>query len=77
MTKAELIRNLENIFEADEGTLDSSDVLSSLDGWGSLAVLSFIALVDKKLGVRLEAQQVYRCRTVEDLCMLAGDRLAD
>ena len=77
MTKAEFLRKLESIVEADEGTLGGSHALKDLDGWDSLAVMSTLAMFDKQFGVKVPAATMYQCRTVDDLAALAGGRVTD
>jgi acyl carrier protein len=76
MTKAEFLRRLEKIIEADEGTLGGDEPLEGLEGWDSLAVVVFVDMLDKQLGTKATIPQVRQCRTVEDLAGLAGGRVA-
>ena len=77
MTKAEFLRKIEFDIGAAEGTLEGSNVLQDLDGWDSLAVMSTLAMFDKQFGVKVPAEKVYQCRTVDDLAALAGDQVTD
>ena len=77
MTKAEFLKKIEMNIMAEEGTLSGSETLADLDGWDSLAVMSTLALLDKLFGVRIAAEKIYQCRTVDDVAALAGGKLAD
>ncbi|MGQ9371562.1 acyl carrier protein [Azospirillum sp. A39] len=63
---------LDEMLELDPGTLTGAEELESLDDWDSLAVISFIALVDEKLGIVVEGEKLANARTVGDLLTLAG-----
>ena len=39
--------------------------------------MSTLALLDSVFGVKLPAEKIYQCRTVDDLAALAGPKLAD
>jgi acyl carrier protein len=77
MTKAEFFRKIEFDIGVAEGTVQGSDVLQDLDGWDSLAVMSTLAMFDKQFGVKVPAETIYECRTVDDLAALAGEQAID
>lgn len=72
MNSAEFLRELEEMLELDSGALTGAEVLAELEGWDSLAVISFIALVDEKLGLVVEGEKLARAKTVADLLAIAG-----
>lgn len=72
MNSAEFLRELEEMLELDNGALTGAEVLAELEGWDSLAVISFIALVDEKLGLVVEGEKLARAKTVADLLAIAG-----
>ena len=51
MDRKEFLLALDEMLELDPGTLTGDETLESLEAWDSLAVISFIALVDEKTGV--------------------------
>lgn len=63
---------LDEMLELEPGTLTGSEDLESLDDWDSLAVISFIALVDEKLGIVVEGEKLASAKTVGDLLGVAG-----
>jgi len=66
MTQQEKIEALEELFEADAGTLSAVTALDKLQ-WDSMAMLSLIALVNEKFGKRLNGQQIKALKTVQDI----------
>jgi acyl carrier protein len=72
MEVAVFLRGLEEILELDAGRLTGDETLSELGEWNSLAVISFIAMVDEKTGKTLNASSIQSCRTVRDLMDLLG-----
>lgn len=67
MTKAEFMPSLESTVNAAPGSLEGGEVLASLPGWDSLAVVMFLAAMDKNHGVSVAPRAVAGCRTVDDL----------
>lgn len=61
---------LEEMLELDTGTLKPDTVLDSLDEWDSIALISFIALVDDEFGKMIKGNTVKEQKTVGDLMTL-------
>lgn len=76
MNSADFLRELDEMLELDAGTLTGAEKLVDLEGWDSLAVISFIALVDEKLGIVVEGEKLARAKTVADLLDIAGVTVA-
>lgn len=76
MTKQELFTELEEVLELDEGSLKDEDILADIEMWDSLAVVTFIAVVDEHLEMTLEPEKISQAKTVSDLVALVQDRLA-
>ena len=76
MTKADFLRELDEMLELSPGTLSGDEALADVEGWDSLAVISFIALVDEKLGLVVEGEKLARAKTVADLLDIAGVTVA-
>ena len=66
---------LDELIEAEPGTLTGAEVLKDVDGWDSLAVIQFITLVDEQFGTTLAAERIVECKTVDDLIALLGDQI--
>lgn len=72
MDSQEFLRALDEMLELEPGTLTGAESLEALDGWDSLAVISFIALVDEKIGLIVAGEKLAQAKTVADLLALAG-----
>lgn len=65
----EFLVALSELLETDS-PLIGSEKLSDLGSWDSVAVIGFIAMVDDKWEITLDANKIYACNTVEDLTAL-------
>ena len=72
MDKAEFLRNLEDLIEADPGSLSEGAVLADTPGWDSMAIMGFISFADEDLGAAPAPKAIKDCRTVADLMALVG-----
>jgi acyl carrier protein len=72
MTKQDLITEIEDILQVDEGSLNEATVLASLEDWDSLAFISIIALFDKKLSQKVPLDELKQCQSVGDIITLSG-----
>ena len=75
MKKSEFLLLLDELIEADLGTLKGSELLSDIERWDSLIVMGLIALVDEKFEVTLSPKRLAACQTVNDLIGLIGDKI--
>lgn len=66
------LKEIDSIIEADPGSTNMEDELASLSGWDSMAIVSFIAMADEKLGVIVKIDALKSCKTVADLAALCG-----
>ena len=76
MTKREFLSELEEILEADPGSLKGDEPLPGLEGWDSLAVVSLIAMVDEQFGMTLSPKKIAKAGSVADIIGLLGDKIA-
>lgn len=76
MTKADFIRLIEKVVECAPGKVVPGMELAAVPGWDSLAVVGFIAALDRQLGLRVQASALAACKTVDDLVALAGDKVS-
>lgn len=76
MRRQEFLTHLDELFELPPGTLTGKESLAELEGWGSMAVVSFMALADEHFGVTLSPRQFGNCTRVEDLLALIGDQMS-
>jgi len=61
---------LDEVLDVPAGTVQPGQALDKLEGWDSVAVLSFIAMADAEYGVMVPAKAINECRTVDDLANL-------
>lgn len=76
MDRKDFLLALDDMLELDPGTLTGAEVLETLDGWDSLAVISYIALVDETMDTVVEGEKLAQAKTVNDLLALAGVTVA-
>jgi acyl carrier protein len=67
---AQFLAEFQKILENPVDGLEGSERLEDI-GWDSLALMSFIAMVDEQIGRELSPRDVGRCETVDDLYKLA------
>lgn len=70
MNDQEKLAMLEEIFELEEGTLNSEDELDRLDCWDSMAALSLIVLMSDNFNKKLTGQAIEKLQTVRDILNL-------
>lgn len=67
MEQQTFLRQLDELFELDAGTVSPADVLEGIDGWSSLTFLGLIALLDEEYGITVSPATILACNTVADL----------
>lgn len=70
MTDKKKIELLEDLMDLEAGTLTPDTVLADLDEWDSIALISFIALMDDEFGKVVRGSAVKEQKTVSDLMAL-------
>lgn len=75
MDQAEFIQLVEDTIEVRSGTVSLEDNLSDID-WDSLADIIFIAAIDEKFGVTLDAERLAASTTPRDLLALVNETCA-
>ena len=75
MTKKAFLLLLDELIEAQPGTLNGTESLQQVAGWDSVVVLGFMALVDQQFSVAVSPMQLVECKTVNDLVALVGDKI--
>lgn len=67
---------IDQISEIVEEDVTEKSVLSDLDMWDSLAVISFLVFTKSELGVQFEnVDLINECKTVGDLCKITMERV--
>lgn len=75
MKNKELLNIIEELLEINKDSLKGPEILSELPSWDSLAVVGFIALMDKHFSIEVHAPDVATAKTINDLITLAGNRI--
>ena len=75
MEQTEFIAFVEEILEVEAGTVAIGNKLADID-WDSLANITFIAEIDTKFGVPLDAERLATSETVSDLYELLTDTIS-
>ena len=68
MTLQGKLELLEEILEADEGTLKVEDRLEDNDEWDSMSKLYLVSYVKKEMNKRLTVDEIKNFKTVQDIC---------
>ena len=68
MTLQGKLELLEEILEADEGTLKAEDRLEDIDEWDSMSKLYLVSYVKKEMNKRLTVDEIKNFKTVQDIC---------
>lgn len=76
MTRSEFLAELDAMLELDAGTLTGAEALDGIDSWDSLAVISFIALVDERFNTVVAGEDLAKAKTIDDLLALVADFVA-
>ena len=77
MKSRELLNEIEESIDLPPGTLKGTERLEDIEGWDSLAVIMFIALVDEKMGLAVEGEKLVTAETLHDVLGLVKQGLDD
>ena len=77
MKKQEFIQELAAALERPDEDLREDTLLADIPEWDSLAVISFIALVDEHFGAAVEGEKLAAATTVADLIAFVQPHLED
>jgi acyl carrier protein len=76
MNKETFLHKLDEVMSLPKGTIQGDESLGAIKGWDSVALMSFIALLDEELEIRVTGKQVMQCQTISELVTLAGDKVS-
>lgn len=76
MTKKEFLNALEEAIGTSKDALSGNETLKDIDGWDSMATVSFIAMADERLGTLVEPAKLVTCKTVADLMALFPGKIS-
>ena len=77
MTTLEFYRLIDGILELPPGTITGNEQFSDLEGWDSLAVIGFMAAVDKNLHFVIPPKELVSARSIADLHGLVANKLTN
>lgn len=77
MNSEYVLNLLEELLEFDSGPLLADRLLNTIESWDSLAIISFIALIDEKINVVLDGNSLANANTIEDLLKLVEKSVLD
>lgn len=67
MDAKEMITELEDILDVEEGTLELTTKLSELEEWDSVSKLSVVIFLDEEFGKKATGDDVAKFETVKDI----------
>jgi acyl carrier protein len=70
LPKDRFLRLIEEILELEPHALQGPEWLNETKEWDSMAVIEFMAMVDKHAGATLSVDAIARCATCDDLYAL-------
>ena len=68
---------MEDALELEPNSIHETDRVLQIEGWDSLAVVTFMAFADEQVGVLISPDRITRAETVADLLKLCGNELED
>ena len=72
MDKSKCLASIEDLIEAEPGSLTEDSVLAETTGWDSLALMGFIAFADEEFKLSPAPKAIKECKTVADLLKILG-----
>jgi acyl carrier protein len=72
MSKAEFLNHVGEMMDMPEGSLQGSEKLADLEGWTSVAMMSFVAFADQEFGKQVSPRFFITAETVDDLSRAVG-----
>ncbi len=72
MSTQEKLALLEDLFEMEEGSLDASMNLDSIEEWDSMTKLSLIVMMEDECGKTLKGDDIKGFNTIQDILNFMG-----
>lgn len=69
MLSNQILRLIEESMEADENTISLGQTLD----WDSIAVITFMSLVNERLDKTISSDRLNKCETVDEVVELVGN----
>lgn len=67
MTNQEKMENIADLLDLEVEEINEDTILSEYEEWDSVAILSFIALMDEEFGRAVKGAEIRALKTVKDL----------
>jgi acyl carrier protein len=75
MEKQQFLEMIEGILELRPRTLEGRERLTDFEQWDSIAILDYLALVDRSFGLILNVDEIASCQTVNDLFLQLNESI--
>jgi len=72
MDKKAFFALVAEVLEIPAEPLKGSDVLTEIGNWDSLAVITFVSMVDQTFDIIIDGEKLHAARTLDDLAALVG-----
>jgi acyl carrier protein len=72
MDRQAFIAAVAEILEIDPAPLKGPEVVAEIGNWDSLAIISFVAMVDSDLDQIIDGEKLKEAKTLNDLIALVG-----
>jgi len=66
---------VEKELELSEGALSSNTTLKNLEEWDSLAIMTFVTLLDSKFKININTDQLSKCKKPTDLYLFVKNKV--
>lgn len=73
MQREEFLTKIINAVEIEDDITEDS-ILEEIEEWGSLALVTVLALFKTSLGINVKASEMKNCKTIKDLLDLGNEK---
>lgn len=70
MDRSQFYARLDELLDMPPGTLTGAERLEELEGWDSVTLVTFLAMVDEHYSRKLAPRAIGQCETAQDLAVL-------
>jgi acyl carrier protein len=67
MERQQFLEMIEGILELQPRSLEGRERLADFEKWDSIAILDYMAMVDRSFGLILSVDEIAGCQTFDDL----------
>jgi acyl carrier protein len=69
---ADFLLQMDELLDQQARTLTGSEPLNAIERWDSVALVTFLAMVDERYERNVQAAAVSKCKTIDDLYRLVS-----